>query len=61
MGTRGEAIPLRVPDLQAAARKAVKQIGTPRPPDPIMRRPSVDREEKRATHGNDDQEPEGAA
>ncbi|MDP1732276.1 MAG: hypothetical protein Q8L54_14110, partial [Devosia sp.] len=28
-----------------------KQIETPRSPDPIMRRPSADREEKRVTHG----------
>ena len=29
------------------------QIETPRPPDPIMRRPRADREEKRVTHGRD--------
>jgi len=34
------------------ARKVAGQIGTPRPPDPIMRRPRADREEKRVTHGN---------
>src|SRR5271170_2823667 len=34
------------------ARKVAGQIETPRPPDPIMRRPRADREEKRVTHGN---------
>jgi hypothetical protein len=34
------------------ARKVAGQIETPRPPDPIMRRPCADREEKRVTHGN---------
>ena len=29
----------------------VAQIETPRPPDPIVRRPRADREEKRVTHG----------
>jgi hypothetical protein len=54
MGTMGVAIPLRV--LVAATRvaDAVRQIGTPRSPDPIMRRPRADREEKRETHGRDD-------
>ena len=33
--------------------KVAKQIGTPRPPDPILRRPCADREEKRVTHGRD--------
>jgi hypothetical protein len=31
----------------------VKQIETPRSPDPIMRRPRADREEKRVTRGSD--------
>jgi hypothetical protein len=31
----------------------VKQIETPRLPDPIMRRPCADREEKRVTHANE--------
>ncbi len=35
------------------ASKVVKQIETPRLPDPIMRRPCADREEKRVTYGND--------
>ena len=31
--------------------KVAQQIETPRSPDPIMRRPGADREEKRVTHG----------
>ena len=53
VGTMGEAISLRVPNLQAHARKVVTQIETPRSPDPIMRRPCADREEKRVTRGSD--------
>ena len=53
VGTMGEAISLRVPNLRAKARKVVKQIETPRPPDPILRRPCADREEKRVTRGSD--------
>ena len=53
MGTMGKAISLRVQSLRASARKVVVQIGTPRPPDPIMRRPCADREEKRVTRGSD--------
>lgn len=34
------------------APKVVGQIETPRPPDPILRRPRADREEKRVTYGN---------
>jgi hypothetical protein len=34
------------------APKVAGQIEMPRPPDPIMRRPRTDREEKRVTHGN---------
>ena len=49
----GEAISLRVLNLRANARKVVKQIETPRSPDPIMRRPCADREEKRVTRGSD--------
>jgi hypothetical protein len=33
------------------APKVAGQIETPRPPDPIMRRPCVNREEKRVAHG----------
>jgi hypothetical protein len=51
-----EAISLRVPNLQATARKVVKQIETPRSPDPIMRRPRADREEKRGPAGTTDSE-----
>jgi len=39
VGTIGKAISLRVQSLQANARKVVRQIETPRFPDPIMRRP----------------------
>jgi hypothetical protein len=49
----GEAISLRVQSLRASARKVVGQIETPCSPDPIMRRPCADREEKRVTHGSD--------
>jgi hypothetical protein len=35
------------------APKVGGQIETPRPPDPIMRRPCADREEKRVIHGRD--------
>ena len=34
------------------APKVAKQIETPRSPDPVMRRPRADREEKRVTRGN---------
>ena len=41
VGTMGEAIPLRTRSQQGSnAPKVVKQIGTPRSPDPIMRRPA---------------------
>ena len=53
VGTMGKAISLRVQSLRARARKVVKQIETPRLPDPIMRRPCADREEKRVTRGNE--------
>ena len=46
-----EAISLRVPNLQAKVRKVVRQIETSRSPDPIMRRPCADREEKRGPAG----------
>ena len=51
VGTMGEAISLRVQNLQAQARKVVGQIETSRSPDPIMRRPCADREEKRGPAG----------
>ena len=53
VGTMGEAISLRVPNRSASADQVVKQIETPRSPDPIMRRPRADREEKRVTRGSD--------
>src|SRR3954464_2657447 len=49
----GKTISLRVQSLRAAACKVVVQIGTPCPPDPIMRQPCADREEKRVTHRSD--------
>ena len=52
MGTMGEAISLRVQSLRASARKVVGQIETPCSPDPMMRRPCADREEKRVTRGS---------
>ena len=51
VGTMGEAISLRVPNLPAKVRKVVRQIETSRSPDPIMRRPCADREEKRGPAG----------
>jgi hypothetical protein len=53
VGTTGKAISLRVQSLQVNAFNVVKQIETPRLPDPIMRRPCADREEKRVTHANE--------
>jgi hypothetical protein len=47
----GGAISLRVQSLRAN-RKVVEQIETPRSPDPIMRRPCADREEKRGPTGS---------
>jgi len=51
----GEAISLRVRNRRAGqgsnAPKVARQIETPRLPDPIMRRPCADREEKRVIHG----------
>ena len=35
------------------APKVAGQIEMPLPPDPILRRPCADREEKRVTHGRD--------
>ena len=49
----GKVISLRVQNLRASARKVVGQIETPCSPDPIMRRPCADREEKRVTRGSD--------
>ena len=52
-GTRGKAISLSVPNRRVQTRKVVKQIETPCSPDPIMRRPGADREEKRVTRENE--------
>src|SRR3546814_6302777 len=54
VGTTGQATSLRVQSLRALARKVVKQIEAPRSPDPIMRRPCADCEEKRVTYGDDE-------
>ena len=53
MGTMGEVISLRVRNRGQRCLQVVGQIETPRPPDPILRRPRADREEKRVTHGRD--------
>lgn len=50
----GKTIPLRTPSLRAKARKVVRQIETSCSPDPIMRRPCADREEKRGPAGATD-------
>ncbi len=55
VGTMGGASSLRVQSLRAN-RKVVEQIETPRSPDPIMRRPCADREEKRGPTGSTKQE-----
>ena len=60
MGTMGVAIPLRVSTATTRVADAVKQIGTPCSPDPIMRRPGADREEKRVTHGRDERRRTGS-
>ena len=52
VGTMGKAISLRG-QILGHTPKVVRQIETPRSPDPIMRRPSADREEKRVTRGSD--------
>ncbi len=48
-----EAISLRVRNRKQRCLQVAGQIETPRPPDPILRRPCADREEKRVTHGRD--------
>ena len=53
MGTMDEAISLRVQNLRQRCFQVAGQIETPRPPDPILRRPSADRGEKRVTDGRD--------
>src|ERR1700691_5968133 len=49
---RGDLVASLEPEGSNAP-KVAGQIETPRPPDPIMRRPRADREEKRVTHGRD--------
>src|SRR3546814_7074913 len=58
VGTTGQATSLRVQSLRALARKVVKQLEAPRSPDPIMRRPCADCEEKRVTYGDEETEDE---
>jgi hypothetical protein len=55
VGTMGAAISLRVQSLRASSQGRGK-IETPRSPDPIMRRPCADREEKRGPTGSTKQE-----
>jgi hypothetical protein len=54
-GDDGRGDPVESPEPRAGsyAPKVAGQIETPRPPDPILRRPRADREEKRVTHGRD--------
>jgi hypothetical protein len=53
VGTMDEVISLRVRNRRQRCFQVAGQIETPRPPDPILRRPCADREEKRVTHGRD--------
>ena len=53
VGTMGEVISLSVRNRRRPYLQVAGQIETPRPPDPILRRPRADREEKRVTHGFD--------
>ena len=53
VGTMDEVISLRVRNRRQRCLQVAGQIETPRPPDPILRRPCADREEKRETHGRD--------
>ena len=48
-----EVISLRVRNRRQQCFQVARQIETPRAPDPILRRPCADREEKRVTHGRD--------
>ena len=50
----GGVISLRVRNRKQQCLQVAGQIETPRLPDPIMRRPCADREEKRVTHRRDD-------
>lgn len=60
MGAMREAISLGVPNRSARADQVVKQIEMPRSPDPIMRRPCADCEEKRVIRGATEPKPENA-
>ena len=53
VGTKGKTSSLKIESLSDKAGKVVKQIETSGLPDPIMRRPRADREEKRVTHVNE--------
>lgn len=54
MGDDGRGDLVECPEPEGSnAPKVAGQIETPRPPDPIMRRPRADREEKRVIHGRD--------
>ncbi len=48
-----EVISVRVRNRRQRCFQVAGQIETPRPPDPILRRPGADREEKRVTHGHE--------
>ena len=48
-----EVISLRVRNRRQRCFQVAGQIETPRPPDPVLRRPCADREEKRVTHGRE--------
>ena len=48
-----EVTSLRVRNRRRPSLQVAGQIETPRPPDPILRRPRADREEKRVTHGRE--------
>ena len=53
MGTMDEVISLSVRNRRRRCFQVAGYIETPRPPDPILRRPGADREEKRVTHGHE--------
>jgi hypothetical protein len=48
-----EVTSLKVRNRMVASPQSAGQIETRRPPDPILRRPCTNREEKRVTHGHD--------
>lgn len=53
-GDDGHGDPVKSYDRGGLAPAVARQIGTPRPPNPIMRRSCADREEKGETQGRDD-------